>query len=247
MILAWLAFADGLLSIALAAIGILSAHFSIVRPFVGFQMFAVGWLLSLLGFVLGIIGILITRDPAQAAIRARARSGTVLCLVVALPVLVIVLSGLKYPPINDITTDYQNPPEFTHAQDLPANHGRDMKYDPAKYMAPAKKGYPNLAPGKTASDPEAVFAGVEKIAASSPDWRITNEDPKTMTLEGVATSSLFRFRDDFIIQVRPRDGGGSLVEMRSKSRDGVGDFGVNNHRIEMFLRKVAARFPPPAA
>jgi uncharacterized protein (DUF1499 family) len=200
-----------------------------------------------LGFALGIVGILITRDPASAAIHARARTGTVLCLVVALPVLVIVLSGMKYPPINDITTDYQNPPEFTHAQDLPANHGRDMKYDAAKYMEPAKKGYPNLAPGKTIADAATVFAGVEKIAASIPDWRITSDDPKTMTLEGVATSELFRFRDDFVIQVRPGDGGGSLVEMRSKSRDGVGDFGVNYHRIEMFLKKVEAKFPPPTA
>jgi uncharacterized protein (DUF1499 family) len=243
MIPAWLAFADGLLAITLVVLGMLTAHFAIVRPFTGFQMFAVGWLLSLLGFALGIVGILMTRGPERAAMRARARMGTVLCLVVALPVLVVVLSGMKYPPINDITTDYQNPPEFTHAPELPPNRGRDMKYDPAKYMAAAQNGYPGLAPGKMTADPAAVFAAVKKIAAGIPGWRVTLDDPKTMTLEGVATSGLFRFRDDFVIQVRPGDGGGSLVEMRSKSRDGVGDFGVNYNRIKMFLGKVEAEFP----
>jgi uncharacterized protein (DUF1499 family) len=42
--------------------------------------------------------------------------------------------------------------------------------------------------------------------------------------------------DDFVIQVRPApDGTGSLIEMRSKSRDGIGDFGVNYKRIRMFF------------
>ena len=40
------------------------------------------------------------------------------------------------------------------------------------------------------------------------------------------------------IQVRPGPNGGSLVEMRSKSRDGVGDLGVNYNRIVMFLSKL---------
>jgi uncharacterized protein (DUF1499 family) len=246
MILAWLAFADGVVAIALAVLGMLTAHFTIVRPFVGFQMFAVGWLLSLLGFVLGIAGILMTRDPARSVVHTRAWTGTVLCMVVAVPVLVIVLSGMKYPAINDITTDYANPPEFTHAQDLPDNRGRDMKYDAAKYMAAAKSGYPKLAPLSVGPAPEKVFARVEKLAVNAPGWRITYDDPKTMTLEGVAISRLFRFRDDFVIQVRPADTGGSLVEMRSKSRDGVGDFGVNYRRIETFLREVQDQFPPPA-
>ena len=67
-------------------------------------------------------------------------------------------------------------------------------------------------------------------------WKVTYTDPKTRSLEGVATTSLFRFHDDFVIQVRPAPGGsGSLVEMRSKSRDGQGDVGANYKRIQSFL------------
>jgi len=37
--------------------------------------------------------------------------------------------------------------------------------------------------------------------------------------------------------VRPRDGG-SIVEMRSKSRDGKGDIGANAKRIESFFARL---------
>ena len=59
----------------------------------------------------------------------------------------------------------------------------------------------------------------------------------------MATSTLFRFHDDFVIQVRPAaETDYSLVEMRSKSRDGKGDLGTNYNRIESFFR--ALEGPP---
>jgi uncharacterized protein (DUF1499 family) len=57
---------------------------------------------------------------------------------------------------------------------------------------------------------------------------------------------LFHFKDDFVIEVRPSDGGGSRIEMRSKSRDGISDFGANARRIRAFFAMLARRPPPPA-
>ncbi|HLX36292.1 MAG TPA: DUF1499 domain-containing protein, partial [Candidatus Binataceae bacterium] len=76
-----------------------------------------------------------------------------------------------------------------------------------------------------------------------PDWTITDTDAANHTIEGYATSALFHFNDDFIIQVRPGPDGGSLLEMRSKSRDGIGDFGVNHKRITDFFARVAPGAP----
>jgi len=127
-------------------------------------------------------------------------------------------------------------PEFTHATELVANQGRDMKYDRAKYARRQAAGYGELAPLKVAVDPDATFAKVEATAKQMPTWLITSDDPKARALEGIATSALFHFHDDFVIQVRPApDGTGSLIEMRSKSRDGIGDFGVNYKRIRTFF------------
>ena len=238
MIPAWLAFFDGMLAVTLVAVGLIGAHFFLTPAFFGFQLFAFGFLLSLLGFVLGIIGLLMTRSGPRRVARPRALIGTLLSLTVALPVLAVFMTHSKYPPINDITTDFTNPPEYVHAAELTANQGRDMKYNRDKYMAAQQKGYPPLAPGSITGDPTAVFDRVKTLVASIPDWQITYVDPKTRTLEGVSTSKLFHFQDDFVIEVRPGPNGTSLVEMRSKSRDGVGDLGVNYNRIVMFLGKL---------
>jgi uncharacterized protein (DUF1499 family) len=55
--------------------------------------------------------------------------------------------------------------------------------------------------------------------------------------EGFSTSRLFRFKDDFVIEVRPYETG-SIVQMRSKSRVGRGDVGANAARIETFFAKL---------
>jgi uncharacterized protein (DUF1499 family) len=238
MIAAWLAFVDALLALALVLVGVLGAHFQKIAPFVGFQFFVLGFLLSVAAVLLGVIGVFATRNPLKQSARPRAVIGTVIGLVIALPVLTIIYRTRGYPAINDITTDIANPPEFVHAPALGPNHGRDMKYDRARYAAAQQQGYGALAPLKMPSDPDDVFKHVRAVAAQMPNWRITYVDPASRTLEGVATSNLFRFKDDFVIQVRPAEGGMSLVEMRSKSRHGVGDFGANYHRIEAFFARV---------
>ena len=45
------------------------------------------------------------------------------------------------------------------------------------------------------------------------------------------TSRLFRFVDDFALRV---DGSAGLLHIRSASRVGYGDFGVNRRRVERF-------------
>ncbi|MGC1343244.1 MAG: hypothetical protein WA854_13010, partial [Candidatus Binataceae bacterium] len=146
MIAAWLAFYDGMIAIVLFLAGIIGAHFHLVAPFVGFVTAMIwGTLISLIGTVVGIVAIFRTRAPQRAAGRPRATVGLIMSLIVLVPVVVMVLSGLKYPGINDITTDFTNPPEFTHAQQLPENQNRDLKYDAAKYMARQQSGYPPLA------------------------------------------------------------------------------------------------------
>ncbi|MHB8383008.1 MAG: DUF1499 domain-containing protein [Candidatus Binataceae bacterium] len=248
MIAPWLAFYDGMIAIVLFLAGILGAYFHLVAPFVGFTTAMIwGTLISIIGTIVGIVAIIRTRAPERAGGRPRAKVGLIMSLLVLIPVAVMILSGLKYPGINDITTDYTNPPEFTHAQQLPANRNRDLKYNAAMYMAKQQSGYPPLEPLHLNDTPAAAFERVKQAAASMPNWAITSIDPATMTIEGVSTSALFHFQDDFVIQVRPGDGSGSLVEMRSKSRDGIGDFGVNYKRITNFFQKLSASGPASAS
>jgi uncharacterized protein (DUF1499 family) len=244
MVPAWLAFFDALLSIALIAAGVAGAHFDLIAPFMGFQLFALGFLLSILGSIVGLVAIFITRKPERRAGRNRALVGTVVSLLIAIPLIVTVLHGSKYPPINDITTDFDNPPEFVFAQKLQHEPNRDMKYNKAKYADRQLAGYGPIGPIKERLSPADAFARVTEVAKASPTWKITYSDPAMNTLEVVATSKLFHFQDDAVIQIRPTPDGGSLIEMRSKSRDGIGDFGVNARRIRRLFDRVAlARIP----
>jgi uncharacterized protein (DUF1499 family) len=253
MILAWLTLFDGILALTIAIAGIICAHFGLLPPFglhlstglFGLYFVLFAFFLAVIGIIVGVIALLVTfLMPSRRAGRAQAVAGTIMALLVALPIVRIVRTTRQYPPINDITTDTKNPPSFTYAQTLPANRSRDMSYKPemasVQEQAPV---YQNLAPLKLTGTPDDVYKRVEIIAGEFPGWQVTYRDPARHTIEGVATSTLFQFKDDFVIQVQPAaDGGESIVEMRSKSRDGRGDLGANYNRIESFFK--ALQGPP---
>ena len=237
--LAWLAFFDGLLAITLIAVGIIGAHYYIVPPITGFGLFAFGFLLSIIVSLVGLLAIFLTRKPERRAGRNRALVGTIICLAIAIPLIVTIVRSSKYPAINDITTDFDNPPDFVFAQKLQHEPGRDMKYDKATYADRQQAGYGPISPIKERLEPSAEFERVREVAQKVPTWKITYTDTTKNTLEAVSTSRLFHFQDDVVIQIRPTPAGESLVEMRSKSRDGKGDFGVNAIRIRRFFDRIA--------
>ncbi|HEY2108155.1 MAG TPA: DUF1499 domain-containing protein, partial [Candidatus Binataceae bacterium] len=131
----------------------------------------------------------------------------------------LALGAKGYPAINDITTNADNPPEFVNAQKLAQNQGRKLTYDKAKFAQRQQQGYGTLQALPLSMDPDQAFKEVGTLASEMQGWKITYTDPRTRTLEGVATTQLFRFHDDFVIEVQPASSG-SMVEMRSKSRDG---------------------------
>lgn len=220
----------GVVGAILFIVGPALAHFGLVRALAGFIAFALGGIIALIAAVVG-----------SFAIRGPRRSMVLRGLLPAFGVVILFLTaasrGRGVPRINDITTDTANPPQFVKAQFEPANLGRDLSYPGESFAVQQRAGYPNLAPLRLNLAPDAAYAKVKSTAQSMSSWRITRDDPATHTLEGVDTSFVFRFEDDFVIEVRPADGG-SLVHMRSKSRDGQGDVGANNKRIQSFFEQV---------
>ncbi|HUO04355.1 MAG TPA: DUF1499 domain-containing protein [Candidatus Binataceae bacterium] len=247
----WLAFYDGIIALVAVSVGLVGAHFGLMSPMVGFSLvFFWGFMLSLIGTTVGLFARYRFNTPQTIAKRNRATVGLVMSIVVAIPVGLTIAHGfmVKSAPINDITTDFDNPPEFVHAKLFVDNAGRDLKYDKAKFAARQESTYGIVAPLKERLAPKDAFQRVQEIAARIPAWKVTYTDAATMTLEAVAFSSIFRFPDDVIVQVRPSSDGGSLIEMRSKSRFGVGDLGVNHRRINRFFDRMAmARGEPGSA
>lgn len=221
----------GILALLAFVLGPTVAHFEIVAPMVGFTTFGLGILLGVVATVLGVVALIRGRDRSAAAV------GLLAGVVVLAATVVAGSPGVGLPAINDITTDTENPPAFVRAQSLPENEGRDLSYPGEEFASQQREGYPQLAAMTLTVAPDQAFARVQLAARGMDGWTITREDVAARALEGYDTSRLFRFKDDFVIEVRPADGG-SVVHMRSKSRDGRGDVGVNARRIESFLDRL---------
>jgi uncharacterized protein (DUF1499 family) len=235
MIPAWLSLLDAILAVVLLVVGVGGAHFAVATPFLGFQLFLLSVVIGALAIVIGIVGIFRTRAESRRAGRPLALAGTILGLAVTIPLVFVIHNwmSINAPLINDITTDVNDPPQFVKP---PGMSPASMPYKRDYFAPQQEKGYGKLEPLHVDEKPDDAFARAQAVAKSMPGWEIVYADPSTRTVEGIQRSNLFRFCDDFVIQVRPAPtGSGSLVEMRSRSRDGEGDFGVNYNRIESFF------------
>lgn len=198
--------------------GPLLVQVRLLEPIQGFLLFALSGLLGAFAILWG-LRLMGLRETRKALI-----------LVVAglLPLGALgagLLSGRNVPRINDISTDLDNPPRFTARTDAPY---------PDEFKEMVRTGYPDLISKNVALPPPRAFEQVVKTAKSLSDWDIVRVDAAALTVEGTQTSTLFRFVDDFIIRVEPL-GADSLIAMRSRSRDGKGDFGVNAARVRRFF------------
>ena len=63
--------------------------------------------------------------------------------------------------------------------------------------------------------------------------------PAEGRLEATDTTLFFGFKDDVIVRLRV-EGGGTRIDVRSKSRVGLGDAGTNAKRVRAFLARVEA-------
>lgn len=219
----------GLIAAVAFVVGPVLAWLGVLPAFGGFLIFALGGLLALVAGVAAIVRLARGRGLTPGGVVAMA-AGVVFVL--------LAVRSARAPRINDFTTDLADPPAFQHAASLPANAGRDMTY-PARFAAIQRACCADLRPAELHVPPGDAFTRAQSVAAGMPSWTVTRTDPAAGMIEAVATSRLFHFQDDIAIRVRP-DGNGSRVDVRSKSRDGQGDLGVNAKRIRTYVAALEA-------
>ncbi len=226
----------GVASVLLFALGPVTIQLGVASAFIGFRIFTVGILFALLALVLGAIALWRTRATSGRSGRSRAGVGFGLGAAGVALVVALVSSAGNVPTINDITTDPDDPPEFVAAALAEANAGRDLSYPGASVAAQQRKAYPDLAPLHLQVVPVVAFQRARKAAADL-GWQTTAIDRIDHTFEAIDVTRVFRFVDDIVVRVRATDASGltSVVDVRSKSRDGRGDMGANAARIRAFL------------
>jgi len=96
--------------------------------------------------------------------------------------------------------------------------------------------YPDLQPQRFSQPFDQVFAAALATAREM-EFEITSQSPEKGEIQAIATTRVFRFKDDVTITVG-RDG---LVNVHSRSRIGKGDLGANARRIRDFQAGLARR------
>ena len=227
-----------LLSGAAVLVGLGGYRLGIAPLAMGLLTFALGVLGAAVATLLSLIGLGMTlrRPPAvRRGLRIAALSAVAGAVFVGIPVTVLIGGG--GPPIHDITTDTQNPPQFVAV--VPLNTPGRTVYEGETIASQQRDAYPDLRPVTLAMPPATAFA--EALATvGEVGWELVDADPAAGRIEATDTTFWFGFKDDVVIRVAA-DGGGSRVDIRSLSRVGGGDVGANANRIRRYVAALTSR------
>jgi uncharacterized protein (DUF1499 family) len=200
-------------------------------------MLGIATLTDLAAVLLALIGSILASRAGPRSALVVGLLGLVLSLVVAGPPLYLYRVATSVPAIHDLTTDSADPPRFVAVPALRRPGDNSLEYT-AKVAAEQQKDYPDLAPMLLGVPPAAAFDRA-LAAAREMGWEIVASVPAEGRIEATDTTMLFGFKDDVVIRVAA-GGSGSRVDVRSASRVGHGDIGVNAKRIRAYLERLAS-------
>lgn len=223
-----------LFGLSLSALGAAGAHFRFLSPILGFYLCLAGLALMVLIFFPAIFS-LFRRGPTSW-----------LGILLGLGSIGLVGFAIKLAvesPLNDLTTDLQNPPKLTAVSYTLSAPGLedlldtsfyvDKSYDPGQGARQVTH-WPSLSSLPVKASAGKTYPLLEKVILEQfPDWKIVKRSPESHRMEIEVESKLFRFIDDIAIELRSaKDSADSTIEFRSRSRFGKSDLGANARRIE---------------
>lgn len=145
------------------------------------------------------------------------------------------------PPIHDISTDTDNPPRYVKVAELRKKDDHPVTYAGAEIADLQRKAYPDIAPILLRSPADKVFA-VSKAVLAGMGLEVVDANPAEGRIEATETTLLFGFEDDLVVRIAPQPDGMTRVDVRSKSRVGRSDLGINANRIRIFTVKLRRKF-----
>lgn len=151
---------------------------------------------------------------------------------------------LTTPPIHDITTDTADPPAFVAAIPLRRAAGAANPPDYVRRQRAPGGGtidvpdaqhaaYADIVPLELSLPSGRAFALAER-AAHDMGWHLVAVDEAAGRIEATASTAYFGFEDDVVVRVRAA-AAGSVIDVRSESRVGLGDAGTNAARVRDYL------------
>lgn len=137
------------------------------------------------------------------------------------------------PPIQDITTNTENPPEFWYAPNSRIYAGESVAVQ-------QQEAYPDIKPYLSPLNRDQTFDLVVAVIEDF-GWQLWEPSKEDGHVEATQTTFWFGFSDDIAVHVTAQ-GEGSKVDVRSTSRfGGGGDGGTNARRIRSLLQALDRR------
>ncbi len=113
---------------------------------------------------------------------------------------------------------------------------RDCPKSPNCVSSQAKGGQHAIVPFRLAGDPATSWSLIRDMIAAMPRWSIVTVTDSYIHVE--CKSRIFRFVDDLELYYNSSN---NIISIRSASRLGYSDFGVNRRRVERLRTQLRAK------
>lgn len=169
----------------------------------------------------------------------------------------VMTSARSVPPIHDISTDLDNPPQFDPSvvearakiggNDLDLANEKVSEKGGARYggrraIDIQREAYPDIKTRTYDMPASDLFEIALDAAKAQSGWTITRADPRNGTIEAVTRSFWFGFTDDVAIRLKDTDDeSGTILDVRSASRVGGSDLGANAKRVRAYTADLDKR------
>jgi uncharacterized protein (DUF1499 family) len=213
---------------------------------IGFTILRYAFFAAIAGGLIAIIGLVLARRRRLGKLTALNLLALVVGLAFVLYLGAQIRTARTVPAIHDVTTNLQDMPQFTvlkvredNLENVPDNDDRKLKaLDPeSRWKALHLQAYSDIRPVRVPWSVAETIQRAERVARAN-GWEIAKADPQAGILEATDTTRFFRFKDDVVVRARPGPEvkGGTTVDVRSISRVGGSDVGMNAKRIRAFLK-----------
>ncbi len=207
----------------------------------GFTVLRYAFFAAIAGGVVAIVALVLSRRAGGGMMRG------LVALVASLAFVLFLGNQIRIarsvPAIHDVATNLEDLPQFSaltvradNLENIPGEDDPKLAGLPPeqRWKALHREAYGDL---RTVTLPWSVAETVTRARSLAEErgWDIARADPAAGALEATDTTMFFRFKDDVVLRVRPAPGGGAMVDMRSISRVGGSDVGVNAGRVRNFL------------
>ena len=231
-------FISGACALAAAASG-LGHRWGLWHFSTGFQIFKAASVIALLSVAVSMAGGIFALRDASRSRTLCAALGVALGFIVAGFLHAHMQIARRVPKIHDITTDTRNPPVFQAVLPLRKGAQNPPAYEGVRIARLQKKTYPDIKTLTFQTSKEEVFRrALDAVRAMG--WHVVSSKPVAGRIEAYDTTFWYGFTDDIVIRIK-ESSGTTRLDIRSKSRVGVGDIGENARRIRGFLEKLKIR------